>query len=306
MEQSPDADGPAAVLSALAELGGVAGRAALVDATSRRAVDRALATGLVVVVRRGWYALPRLESAAEVARAVGGRLCLESAALHHGWPVKQVPEVPHVLLARGQRVPPAFAARAVWHRGDISAPSCDDVATSKEVTLVQCCRSLSFDAALAVTDSARRAGESAVLTRVARLARGPGAPRIRRLVAESRGEAANPFESVLRAICLDVAGLHVRPQVLITSVDPWVRPDLVDEGHRIVLEADSFEWHGDRAALRRDAQRYNLLVVDGWLVLRFCWEDVMFDQDRVRRALVGIVALVHRSTEGGCPGRCAA
>jgi very-short-patch-repair endonuclease len=125
-------------------------------------------------------------------------------------------------------------------------------------------------------------------------------------VAESRAEAANPFESVLRAICLDIPRLQVRPQVLLTSVDPWVRPDLVDEGHRIILEADSFEWHGDRAALRRDAKRYNLLVVDGWLVLRFSWEDVMFDQDYVRRVVTGIVALVHRSTEGGCPGRCPA
>jgi hypothetical protein len=33
-----------------------------------------------------------------------------------------------------------------------------------------------------------------VLVRVGRLARGPGAPRIRRVVAESRAEAANPFE----------------------------------------------------------------------------------------------------------------
>ena len=57
------------------------------------------------------------------------------------------------------------------------------------------------------------------------------------------------------------------------------RPDLVDEHLRIVVEADSFEWHGERAALRADARRYNAFVVNGWLVLRFCWEDVMFHPD---------------------------
>ena len=37
----------------------------------------------------------------------------------------------------------------------------------------------------------------------------------------------------------------------------------------MVLEAESFEWHSSRQALRRDARRYNLLVIDGWIVLRF-------------------------------------
>ena len=73
----------------------------------------------------------------------------------------------------------------------------------------------------------------------------------------------------------------------------------------MVLEADSFEWHGDRAALRRDAKRYNLLVVEGWLVLRFAWEDVMFDPDYVRQVLVAVVALVQRQADFPCP-RCRA
>jgi very-short-patch-repair endonuclease len=301
----PSLRDPAGAVGALSELGGVATRSALVRVAGRSAVDRALATGAVVVVRRGWYTVPELASAESVARAAGGLLCLESAALHHGWAVKQVPDLPHVVLARGRRVPRGLEHRGVWHRGDVASDDRDGAATGRELTLTQCSRSLAFDAALAVADSARRSGEAAMLARVGRLARGPGAPRIRRVVAESRGEAANAFESVLRALCLDVPGLRVRPQVLLTSVRPWVRPDLVDEHHRIVIEADSFAWHGDRAALRRDARRYDLLVVDGWLVLRFCWEDVMFEQDHVREVLAAAVVRVHRSTEVGCPG-CAA
>jgi very-short-patch-repair endonuclease len=159
---------------------------------------------------------------------------------------------------------------------------------------------LPWDAALTVADSALRAGESTLLRRVSATVRGPGSPQVRRAVAEARAEADNPFESVLRATALGVEGLTARPQVAIGRV----RPDLVDEELRIVLEADSFEWHGNRAALRRDARRYNHLVVDGWLVLRFAWEDVMFDQAYVRSVLVEVVRLVARRTEVGCNCCC--
>jgi very-short-patch-repair endonuclease len=66
----------------------------------------------------------------------------------------------------------------------------------------------------------------------------------------------------------------------------------------IVAEADSYEWHGGRAELASDARRYNLLVVGGWLVLRFAWEDVMFDRDYVWQVLAAAVAL--RSGRPGC------
>lgn len=108
-----------------------------------------------------------------------------------------------------------------------------------------------------------------------------------------------------RAIALRVEGLTVVPQRLITSITPWAKPDLVDEDLRIVIEADSFEWHGDRAALRRDARRYDLLVVDGWIVLRFAWEDVMSDQEFVQRIMAGAVALAHGRAEVLC-SRCRA
>jgi hypothetical protein len=111
-----DEGDPTAVVRALTALGGVATRSALTGATSRLAVDRALALRAVVPVRRGWYGLPVLETAESIARAVGGRLCLESAALHHGWAVKTVPPLPHVVLARGRRVSSEFDRRAVWHR----------------------------------------------------------------------------------------------------------------------------------------------------------------------------------------------
>ncbi|MEO6143544.1 MAG: DUF559 domain-containing protein [Dermatophilaceae bacterium] len=64
-----------------------------------------------------------------------------------------------------------------------------------------------------------------------------------------------------------------------------VRPDLVDEELRIVVEADSFEHHGLRRALAIDCARYDNLVSDGWTVLRFAWEQVMYQPDWVLHCL---------------------
>lgn len=80
------------------------------------------------------------------------------------------------------------------------------------------------------------------------------------------------------------------PQVAITTggrAGPSrCRVDLADEGLRIVLEAGSFEFHGQRRALERDCRRYDRLAADGWLVLRFSWEMVMGEPELVR----GLVA----------------
>ena len=264
----------------VAARGGVATRAELLAQVPRAEVDRALRDGGLIALSRGRYAVPEVEAAARAAHALGGVLCRESAALHHGWAVKTVPAEPHVSVPRNRKVPAGRARGVQLHRDDLHPDDVEGLATAKELTLTQCLRSLPWDAALTVADSALRAGHLGLLRRVGASVRGPGAPQVRRAVKEARAEAANPFESVLRAIALDVDGLDVRPQQWVSGV----RPDLVDEELRIVLEADSFEWHGSRAALRKDAKRYNLLVLDGWLVLRFAWEDVMFEQDYVRGA----------------------
>jgi very-short-patch-repair endonuclease len=152
---------------------------------------------------------------------------------------------------------------------------------------IDCARTRPFDEALSVADSALRHGsltERGMLV-LAEQVPTTGRTQCLRVAREASGLAANPFESVLRAIALDVAGLDLRPQLLIAE-DGWSGwPDLVDRSLRLVVEADSFEFHGRRKALKRDCERYNALVVRGWVVLRFAWEHVMFDPAYVRDCL---------------------
>ncbi|GAA4417505.1 type IV toxin-antitoxin system AbiEi family antitoxin domain-containing protein [Georgenia halophila] len=287
------------VVEELLRLGGVATRSALIAATSRPEVDAALRTGEVTRLARGRYALPQADEARSRAHALTGVMCLLSAALHHGWAVKHPPDRPQVALPRNRKVPSDVVGSVEIRRLRLAPDDVVDGATSKDRTLLDCLRALPFDEALAVADSALRDGyPHKRLEAVARDARGPDSVRARRVARVATALAANPFESVLRAIAMTVAGLSVRPQVSLYRRNDSVvggrtflgRPDLVDEQLRIVLEADSFEWHGGRTALRSDALRYNGLVVDGWLVLRFTWEDVMFDSSAVRVMLERAVA----------------
>jgi very-short-patch-repair endonuclease len=284
-------------------LGGVGRRRALVALVGRAEVDRALDRGEISRVSRGVYAVPEADAAGQIAQQLGGVLSLTSAALHHGWAVKTVPDKPHVTVPRWRRLPATMpSVHLHW-----SEDALRGVATSPEVTLEQCLRHLPFDEALAVADSALRAGFGAqALAAIADRARGPGSPQVRRVAELATPRAANPFESALRAIAADVPGLRMEAQVVIRDGAFVVRPDLVDERLRIVAEADSFEWHGGRAALAADARRYNMLVVAGWVVLRFSWEDVMFRPDEVRHMLIQAVALVQVLGEVGLRGRRAA
>lgn len=146
---------------------------------------------------------------------------------------------------------------------------------------------LPFPAALAVADSALRHGDvdSDALVRAAAGIRGKGAAMARRVAEHASPLAANPFESVLRGIATD-AGLEVQPQSPISLGPVTVHPDVVVRGRRLVIEADSWEWHSGKEAFARDCWRYTMLVVGGWVVLRLTWWQVMHDPDFVRTCLV--------------------
>ncbi len=278
----------------LLELGGIATRGTLLRSCDRDALDRAVEAGDLVRIARGRYALAAVDESTVAAARVGGALCLASAALHHGWAVKTVPDRPQVMVSRGRRVDRTDRACQL-HFAELASHEVEDGVTTIEVTLAQCLRRLAFDEALAIADSALRSGvPRSTLTRLADVAAGPGSAQMRRVAQLASPKAANPFESVLRAICEDVPGLTVRPQVSIREPGIVARPDLVDERLWIVLEADSFEWHGGRSQLSADARRYNLLVVNGWWVLRFAYEHVMLQPEYVRDVLIAMVALAER------------
>ncbi len=283
----------------LTRLGGVATRRTLIAAASRKAFDEAVRRGAIVRDAHGRYALPSAKAATRAAHALNGVLSHRTAALHWGWEVKTVPDLPDVVVRRNRTIAPERRVGVELHRANLTPAEVDGPATSRERTLSDCMRTLPFDEALAIADSAlrHRSISKTRLIEIADAIQGPGAPQARRVAREATHLAANPFESVLRAIALDVPGLDLRPQVVIADPTGRGRADLVDRERRWVVEAESHSWHSRRGALRRDCRRYTKLVLLGWRVLRFAWEDVMFEQDYVRDCLATAAGLADRGAD---------
>jgi very-short-patch-repair endonuclease len=282
-------------VEALHRLGGVGTRRQILRLSDRADFERVLGAGDILRDARGRYSLPTVSDGARLANEMAGTLSHLSAALQHGWEVKTVPERPHLTFVRGRNLP-GGRGRFVPHWSRMGPDDVIDGVTTKARTLLDCLQTCAFDEALCVADSALRHGDvtPAALVTLAATAVGAGARQARRVARLADGRSANPFESVLRAVSIDVPGLDLVPQVTIAHGRFIVRPDLVDVDRRLVVEADSHTWHSTRGALRRDCRRYTGLVIRGWTVVRFAWEDVMFDPDYVRASLISLAASAER------------
>ena len=269
-------------VDALTRLGGFASTKQVVKLSSRARVRTALKRGAIVRVGRDRLAMPTADRAHQAARTVNGYVSHLSAAAHHGWEVKFPPEMPQVTVPRHREDPETLEILVELFRRDIPASDRDGWATTALRTVLDCARDLPFDVALCVADSALRHGEvdKKALESAAAAVRGRGAERVRLVAAYADGRAANPFESVLRALAL-VAGLEVIPQYAIQCGGREYHPDLANPLRGIVLEADSWTWHTEKWDHDRDCSRYNAMVVAGWAVLRFTWEHVMHSPEYV-------------------------
>ncbi|WP_148046001.1 hypothetical protein [Nocardioides marmoriginsengisoli] len=185
----------------------------------------------------------------------------------------------------------------VPHWSNLAPEDVVDGVTSMRRTLIDCMRNLPLEESVPIADSAVRAGDitSPALVRLAASMRGRGRRRAMAVAAMATAAAANAYESTLRAIASTVPGLNVEPQRPIRIADGRVlHPDLLDERLGIVIEAESFTWHGETAALTRDCARYNAFVTQGLIVIRFSWPQVIFRPAYVVEVLANAVALAHR------------
>ncbi len=221
-----------------------------------------------------------------MAAKLGGMASHGSAAQLHGWEIAFASPVASVTVPRNRTVGKVNGTDVYW--ADLSNES--GLVTSPLRTVIDCARRLPFAGALSIADSALRHGDvdADSLIEAASRVTGKGAASARRVAKHSSALAANPFESTLRAIALD-AGLDVVPQLSIPIAGIVIHPDVVSPLLNLVLEADSWEWHGGRRAHERDCWRYTMLVVNGWTVLRFTWEQVMLNPDFVRACILATV-----------------
>jgi very-short-patch-repair endonuclease len=270
-----------------AQLGGVATTAQLLELCTSRELREAVDAGSIVRLGKGRYSLKQAAEAQKEGLRLHGTISHLSAALVHGWEVVGQPDKPWISVPRNRNVSADDRKRVHLVYADVTGAVTDPL-----TTVVDCGRRLPFREALAVADSALRRGvvdQDELIASAARV-RGKGAAQCRRVAAAATPLAANPLESALRAIALDVPGLEVRPQVEIQLPDFAVHPDLVDQDLRIAIEAEGSFFHGTiKESFLRDVRRYTLLVVARWVVIRFTYDDVMKKPEFVYDALLAVV-----------------
>ncbi len=270
-----------------------------------RALGRALEAGLLRRVRRGWYVVVGASASdvelREVCRTLGSVLSHETALIKLGIEVAVAPTSLHATV---DRVRGGLVRDGVQvHRSDVEAADrclVDGVEVTTPIrSLFDLARSRPLAVAVASADSAlrlRKVTKPDLYSAMVALPAGRGRRAVRAMVETCDARSESVLESLLRVLLI-VHGLA--PAEL-----QWVvrgrggrrigRVDLCWPDFRLVVEADGFEFHSDRASYRRDRRRGNALTVAGWAYLRFSWEDVALDPDyvveTVRAALADRVA----------------
>lgn len=259
--------------------------------TSRRKIENALATGRIRKLKRGMYALPEVDAVLQAA-------ALNSAALSHlsavrYWQLPSLHPINSIWLTVGKNRHARFRDKLIEVRyadlrdDELETDQGGIRVTSPVKTVLDCSTVLSFVEALAIADGALRRGmvEPEALLRAAFGYRGRGSRQARSVAEHASAFPMNPFESALRGLCIEAGFSQFVPQLPVRDQQINYHLDLGDPVNRLALEADGFQWHGNRKALHRDCTRYNELVRRGWRVLRFSWESVMFEPEWVKSVI---------------------
>ena len=284
---------PREVMALLRRQGGLARRRDLhVAGQRRRVLERAVAAGTLRLLHGGVVSA-RVDAPPDeaVRAAVVG---LDGAASHtaaaRAWGIELVEGGgPHEVTVGRDR------SRASWpgtvvHRRDLPA---DDVTvrdgmrvTTPLRTVLDLARSLPLAEAVAAVDSAlrQRLVELEELVGAAEAlpaARGRG--HVSRVVALVDPACGSVLESLCRVELALARVAAPETQLVVRGPDGRMlgRVDFAWPAARLVVETDGFAFHADRARYRADRRRTNALVLAGWRVLRFSWEDVRHDPAHV-------------------------
>ncbi|TWP38971.1 hypothetical protein [Leekyejoonella antrihumi] len=268
----------------MAERGGAATASELEAAAGRRGLAAAVRDGVIVRVAHR-YVTPSLVEHLQAAFALGGVVSHQSAVARYGWSAKHQPKKPSLTVRAGRHLSWIQQRGVAVSWRDLDPAEVIDGVTGPQRTVVDCALSLHLDEALAIADSALRCGDIDPGELRRATVSGRNCRSARRVLQLADSRAANPLESVLRAIAVDVVALHLEPQGGFRGDEWFARVDLADQGLGLVLKAEGFEHHGTRKGFDRDCERYVNLLCAGVIVLRFTWTQVMYRPDWVRERI---------------------
>jgi very-short-patch-repair endonuclease len=246
---------------------------------SDRDMREAVASGALRRVRRSWLVGPGCDHRIEAAASVSGRVSCVSAAARHGLWAPPHTGI-HVAVASTASRFDADGLTVHWARGPVptSRTALEDPPVNM---LFQVARCLPRRDALMVWESALR--KQLV-----------SPERLRRVNWRSRRAA----ELASIASLLSDSGLETAFLEGLRPFDLPVRQQVRLEGHpvdlligeRLVIQIDGFEFHSRPADRRRDIAHDAALTLSGYTVLRFDYQQILFEWDAVARTVLDAVA----------------
>lgn len=258
------------LLKALGCHGGVASSSQLLK-TGVTKGQMAAGLGANVVLRqgRGIYALPQAPSDLVAAKRSHALLTCLSAAKHYELWVLRLPERLH-LCAVHRRLPTTF----VDHRWPLATPEgLLPYAPLKDV-LLHALRCLPTLEALVMVECAVGRGDM-VIEFLGRLLPGNRNARLRSVLDLVELGADSLVETMARVLFRN-AGIHVETQVWLQGIG-YV--DFLLEGF-LIIEIDGMT-HMEKRQFKKDRRRDNRSVIDGYLVMRYFYEDVVHGPEQM-------------------------
>lgn len=231
-------------------------------AISRRERLHMLAAEELDSPRKDWYAAPGCHSVVKDAVSAGGVLSCVSALKYYGFWVPPGYSNDHVRRARS-------SAQYQQSCRGFSRTAAGRTAVDPVVTALECAaRCLREEDWIAVCDSVQNAlGLSADALRGAM---GTLPARVQGWFAKTDCDAQSGTESIVR-VRLRALGYKV-----------VVQPRVEGVGHsdlrigRLVIECDGRQYHSSAAEFQADRTRDRKAVIDGWIVIRLTYDDVLF------------------------------
>ena len=112
----------------------------------------------------------------------------------------------------------------------------------------------------------------------------------RQLLLDSRAEPWSRAERRFHRLLRDagITGWHANRAVVVSHSTFYV--DVIFRHLKLIVEIDGRLYHSGAEAFESDRWRQNLLVLDGWCVLRFTWAMIEEQPEKV-------IAMVHDAIE---------
>jgi very-short-patch-repair endonuclease len=292
----------ASLIGALADVqNGVVARAQLLElGLSRGAIGRAVRSGLLRPIFRGVYAVGHTALRREGWWQAALLACGEGSVLsHHSagalWGLRSAPMFPIHVINDGDRG--RQQARIATHRMLLARSETnlsDGIRTTTPArTIVDLSPHLPGRARRELIERAqdrRRFHPTKIAASLALVPNRRGARELRALLDLLQPDKDNA-RSHLERLFLKLVRSGRVPGPEVNYVIAGRRRDFVWIEQRLVVETDGYRWHSTRQAQQRDRRRDRELTSLGWRPVRFTYEEVAFEPDRVARELRSLLHL---------------